>query len=52
MPFLQVEDLQIHYEIEGEGAPLIILHGMGNNSQSWKKQLKGLSNIVYITLKQ
>lgn len=44
MPFLQVEDLTIHYEIEGEGAPLIILHGMGNNSQSWKKQLTGLSN--------
>lgn len=43
MPFLQVEDLQIHYEIEGQGAPLLILHGMGNNSQSWKKQLKGLS---------
>ncbi|MGG1676016.1 alpha/beta fold hydrolase [Neobacillus sp. NRS-1170] len=43
MAFLQVGDLQIHYEIEGEGAPLIILHGMGNNSQSWKKQLKGLS---------
>ncbi|MEH7081190.1 alpha/beta hydrolase [Neobacillus drentensis] len=43
MPFLQVEDLQIHYEIEGEGPPLMILHGMGNNSQSWKKQLQGLS---------
>ncbi|MBT2655142.1 alpha/beta hydrolase [Bacillus sp. ISL-18] len=43
MPYLQVEDLKIHFEIEGEGAPLIILHGMGNNSQSWKKQLKGLS---------
>ncbi|WP_144550369.1 alpha/beta fold hydrolase [Bacillus sp. X1(2014)] len=43
MPFLQVEDLQIHFEIEGEGPPLMILHGMGNNSQSWKKQLQGLS---------
>ncbi len=43
MPFLQVEDLHIYHEIEGEGPPLIILHGMGNNSQSWKKQLQGLS---------
>jgi pimeloyl-ACP methyl ester carboxylesterase len=43
MAFLQVGDLTIHYEIEGEGCPLIILHGMGNNSQSWKKQLRGLS---------
>ncbi|OIK14989.1 alpha/beta hydrolase [Bacillus sp. MUM 116] len=43
MAFMQVNDLTIHYEIEGNGKPLIILHGMGNNSQSWKKQLKGLS---------
>ncbi|MBI0576922.1 alpha/beta hydrolase [Neobacillus cucumis] len=43
MAFVQVDDLTIHYEIEGNGKPLIILHGMGNNSQSWKKQLKGLS---------
>jgi pimeloyl-ACP methyl ester carboxylesterase len=41
--FVQVNDLSIHYEIEGSGKPLIILHGMGNNSQSWKKQLKGLA---------
>ncbi len=43
MPYLTVKDLTIHYEIEGYGKPLIILHGMGNNSQSWKKQLLGLS---------
>ncbi|MGO4889411.1 alpha/beta fold hydrolase [Anaerobacillus sp. MEB173] len=44
MPFIQVEDLQIHYEIEGEGKPLVILHGLGNNSQSWRKQLEGLKD--------
>ncbi len=43
MAFLEVDDITIHYEIDGEGPPLVILHGMGNNSQSWKKQLKGLS---------
>ncbi|MCM3692577.1 alpha/beta fold hydrolase [Neobacillus niacini] len=43
MPYLPVEDLSIHYEIEGNGSPIIILHGMGNNSQSWRKQLAGLS---------
>jgi pimeloyl-ACP methyl ester carboxylesterase len=43
MPYLSVEDLSIHYEIEGNGNPIIILHGMGNNSQSWRKQLAGLS---------
>lgn len=42
MPFIQVGDLSIHYEIAGNGEPLVLLHGMSNNSQSWKKQLKGL----------
>jgi pimeloyl-ACP methyl ester carboxylesterase len=43
MPFIQVEDLTIHYEMVGSGHPLVILHGLGNNSQSWKKQLASLS---------
>jgi pimeloyl-ACP methyl ester carboxylesterase len=43
VPLVQVEDLTIHYEMKGRGHPLIILHGLGNNSQSWKRQLEGLS---------
>lgn len=42
MPFIQVGDLSIHYEIAGQGEPLVLLHGMSNNSQSWKKQMKEL----------
>lgn len=44
MPFVQVNDLSIYYERKGIGKPLIILHGLGNNSQSWKKQLEGLKS--------
>ncbi|WP_257350518.1 alpha/beta fold hydrolase [Pseudalkalibacillus decolorationis] len=42
MPYVQVDDLRIHYEMEGNGAPLILLHGMGNNSLSWRKQIEEL----------
>ncbi|WP_026566672.1 alpha/beta fold hydrolase [Bacillus sp. UNC41MFS5] len=42
MPYVQVEDLSIHYEIEGNGEPLVLLHGMSNNSQSWKEQIQEL----------
>lgn len=49
MPFVEVDGLEIHYEMEGTGHPLIILHGLGNNSQSWKNQLDGLkSNFTVI----
>ncbi|MDQ0269837.1 alpha/beta fold hydrolase [Cytobacillus purgationiresistens] len=45
MAYIQVnDDITIHYEMEGSGKPLIILHGLGNSSQSWKKQLDGLKN--------
>ncbi|PFJ05316.1 alpha/beta hydrolase [Bacillus cereus] len=39
MPYVQVEGLQINYEIEGNGEPLVLLHGMSNNAQSWKNQM-------------
>ncbi|MFM1653158.1 alpha/beta fold hydrolase [Brevibacillus sp. B_LB10_24] len=42
MPFLQTGSLTIHYETAGNGMPLILLHGLGNNSRSWKHQLSGL----------
>ncbi|KAA9015973.1 alpha/beta fold hydrolase [Niallia endozanthoxylica] len=44
MPFTQVEDLLIHYEIAGKGDPIVFLHGLSNNSQSWRKQLDGLKD--------
>jgi pimeloyl-ACP methyl ester carboxylesterase len=44
MPFVDVKGLNIHYEVKGNGEPLVILHGLGNNSQSWKRQLEDLSN--------
>ncbi|KQL47204.1 hypothetical protein AN963_13060 [Brevibacillus choshinensis] len=44
MPYTQVGSLSIHYRTAGEGAPLILLHGLGNNSQSWSRQLAGLQD--------
>lgn len=42
MPFIEVDNLKIHYEKEGNGEPLVLLHGLGNNSQSFKQQLEQL----------
>jgi pimeloyl-ACP methyl ester carboxylesterase len=44
MPYAQVEDLSIHYEIGGTGEPLLLLHGMSNNSQSWREQMQELKD--------
>lgn len=42
LPYVQVEDLNIYYKIEGSGPPLVLLHGMSNNSRSWEKQVEDL----------
>jgi len=33
----------VHYEIAGSGDPLVLLHGIGSNSKSWRRQLQAFS---------
>jgi pimeloyl-ACP methyl ester carboxylesterase len=33
----------VNCEIAGEGLPLVLLHGIGSNSKSWRRQLAALS---------
>ncbi len=43
MPDVTVDGTIIHYEIAGDAFPLVLLHGIGSNSRSWRRQLTGLS---------
>ncbi|KWW21128.1 hypothetical protein AS888_16090 [Peribacillus simplex] len=42
MSIRHLEKHSIHYLESGDGKALVILHGLGNNSQSWKQQLSQL----------
>src|SRR5262245_2255693 len=44
MADVTLEDAIIHYEAIGSGFPLLLLHGIGSNSRSWRQQLAGLSS--------
>ncbi|MYE54274.1 MAG: alpha/beta fold hydrolase [Chloroflexi bacterium] len=35
MPYASNEGVQIHYEAEGEGPPLVLLHGFGVSGDAW-----------------
>ncbi|OJW15299.1 alpha/beta hydrolase [Mucilaginibacter sp. 44-25] len=35
--FTDADGVKIYYEVQGEGSPVILVHGFTNNSQSWKK---------------
>ncbi len=36
MPYAQNNDIKIYYEVHGEGAPLVFLHGFTSKIQQWK----------------
>ncbi len=38
MPKLQLGDIKFHYEIEGEGEPILFLHGLGSSGTAWEFQ--------------
>ena len=35
MPFATLDDTRLHYAVEGRGAPLLMLMGMGGSGDSW-----------------
>lgn len=37
--FTQVDDLQVHYEVNGDGPPLVLLHGGGSNSTHFEEMV-------------
>lgn len=39
MPFLELPDARIYYEVTGSGPPLVFAHGLGGNHLSWWQQV-------------
>ncbi|NIU84053.1 MAG: alpha/beta fold hydrolase [Candidatus Thorarchaeota archaeon] len=39
MPKVKVNDIQVYYEIQGEGFPLIMINGLGGNIDTWDPRL-------------
>ena len=45
---VKVGDLDIHYLTGGQGDPLIVIHGGGGSSSSWRKNLKELTRNYFM----
>ena len=39
MPTIHVNDIDLFYEVFGEGEPLLLIHGLGSSSRDWELQL-------------
>ena len=41
--YININDIKIHYKVEGEGKPIILLHGWGANLNTFNNISKSLS---------
>ena len=39
MPIIKLDDIELYYEIHGEGEPLLMIHGLGSSSRDWELQV-------------
>lgn len=40
MALLHLSDLDLYYEINGSGPPLLLIHGLGSSSRDWEMQIE------------
>jgi pimeloyl-ACP methyl ester carboxylesterase len=43
MPFFDHDGCSLHYEEYGQGAPVLLVHGLGSSCQDWEYQIPALS---------
>lgn len=44
MPIIQVNGINLFYEIHGEGEPLLLIYGLAGRGNNWKFQIEALSS--------
>jgi pimeloyl-ACP methyl ester carboxylesterase len=43
MPKIQSNNINLYYEVNGEGQPLVFIHGLGSSSRDWGNQVQAFS---------
>ena len=43
MPTTKINDINMYYKINGEGQPLLLIHGLGSSSRDWELQVPDFS---------
>ena len=50
MPYRQLDDLRIYYEVHGQGAPLVMIRGLGSNLDHWYAQAPTFSQYYKVIM--
>ena len=40
MATISFNDIDVYYEVSGQGQPLLLIHGLGSSSQIWEAQVR------------
>lgn len=43
MPKIQINNINLYYEVTGAGQPLLFIHGLGSSTRDWELQVKEFS---------
>jgi pimeloyl-ACP methyl ester carboxylesterase len=50
MPKTRVNDIEVYYEVHGEGFPLVMIHGLGANLDWWEPRMVGEFSKKFMTV--
>jgi pimeloyl-ACP methyl ester carboxylesterase len=39
VPKLRIEDIELYYEVHGQGEPVLLIHGLGSSARDWELQV-------------
>ena len=48
MSIIKVSNIEMYYEIHGEGEPLLLIHGLGSSSRDWEYQIPQFSKLYKV----
>lgn len=48
MPKAHVNDIDLYYEIAGQGSPVLLIHGLGSSARDWENQIPVFSTLYRV----
>ncbi len=48
MPKVQCNDINLYYEVNGKGQPLLFIHGLGSSARDWESQVQEFSRTYQV----
>ena len=44
----RIHDIDVHYETEGKGEPLLLIHGLGSSTEDWEPQIRDFASHFHV----